>query len=474
MRYWIVLPLLGLVIVPIRGEEEKRRKGEELIPEVKVERTEPLTYEKDIEPILVNKCAFCHSGSIKEGKFDLTSYDTMMRGGKRGPAIIPGKSAESYLVKISKKEIRPFMPPRSETALTPQELALIRLWIDQGAKPPTGTREAPKILLKAPPASVTPVLGVAIRPDKSMVAAGRGNQIHLYDAIKGEITNTLVDPAVTSADKKPLKAAHLSLVESLAYSPDGKWLASGSFQEVKLWDAQTGELKRTLTGFGERVVALCFSNNSKILATGGGPPTQEGELKLFDVESGKLLQDIKNNVHSDTVFSVGFSPDDKMVVSSGADKFVKTFEVASGKFLKAFEGHTHHVLGAGWSSDGKLLASAGADNLIKLWDYEKGEQVRTINNAATKQLNALVFVPKKNEFLTASGDSQVRMWNTNGGNARNFNVGTDFVYSVAVAPDGSLVAAGGQDGSVKLFNGTNGTLLKTLTPTSNKAETPKK
>jgi WD40 repeat protein len=476
MRFLWVLPLLGFMVLPTHGQEDKRRKGEELIPEVKVERTTPVTYEKDIEPILVNKCAFCHTGAIKEGKFDLTSYDTMMRGGKRGPAIIPGKSGESFLFKISKKEVRPYMPPRSEAALSPQELALIKLWIDQGAKPPTGTRQAVKIVVKAPPALVTPVLGVAIRPDKTAVAAGRGNQIHLYDAVKGGLSKTLLDKAVVGPDKKPVQAAHLSLVEAIAYSPDGKWLASGSFQEVKLWDAQTGELKRTLTGFSERVVALAFSGNGKILATGGGAPTQDGELKLFDVESGKLLHDIKNNVHSDTVFSVAFSPDDKTIVSGGADKFVKTFEVASGKFLKSFEGHTHHVMGVGWSSDGKLLASAGADNVVKLWDYEKGEQVRTIN-AATKQLTALVFQAKKNEFLTTSGDAQVRMWNVNGNNVRNFNAGSDFLYCVAVSADGALVAAGAQDGSVKLFNGTSGTVLRTLTPASvpdKTPETPKK
>ncbi|MGL4554438.1 MAG: c-type cytochrome domain-containing protein, partial [Gemmataceae bacterium] len=423
----------------------------------------PVIYEKEVEPILVNKCAFCHSGTIKEGKFDLTSYDTMMRGGKRGPSIIPGKGAESLLVKLSKKEIRPYMPPKSEDPLTGPELALIKLWIDQGAKPPTGLREAIKVVLKAPPAIVTPVLGVAVSPDKKTVAAGRGNQIHVYDGATGSHVRALSDPAVAGADKKPLGAAHLSLVEALAYSPDGKWLASGSYQEVKVWDAKTGALARTVGGFAERVVALAFSNDSKLLACGGGAPTAEGELKLIDPATGKVVQDIKANVHSDTVFGVAFSPDDKSVVSGGADKFVKTFDVATGKFLKSFEGHTHHVMGVGWSGDGKLLASAGADNVVKLWDYEKGEQARTIN-AATKQLTALAFVGKKNEFLTASGDTQARLWNTGGGNNRNFSAGGDFLYCVAASPDGAVVAAGAQDGGVRLFNGTTGALVKTLLP----------
>src|SRR5205085_9863251 len=175
-------------------EKDRRKKNEEEIKVVKLDRKTPVLFEKDVEPILVNKCAFCHSGNIKEAKFDLSSYDNLMRGGKRGPAVIPGKSAESLLVKLSQKAIRPFMPPRSETALTPNELALIKLWIDQGAKAPTGLRAMPKVVLKAPPAIVTPVLGVAVSPDKAPVAASRGNQIHVYDAGSGKYIRTLLDP----------------------------------------------------------------------------------------------------------------------------------------------------------------------------------------------------------------------------------------------------------------------------------------
>src|SRR3954467_3622714 len=132
MRLILTLSLLALAVMPMRGDEEKRHKKEQIIDDVKLERTTPVVFEKELEPILVNKCAFCHSGTIKEGKFDLTSYDTMMRGGKRGPAVVPGKGSESMLVKLSKKLIKPFMPPRSEEPLSPQELALIKLWIDQG------------------------------------------------------------------------------------------------------------------------------------------------------------------------------------------------------------------------------------------------------------------------------------------------------------------------------------------------------
>jgi WD40 repeat protein len=273
----------------------------------------------------------------------------------------------------------------------------------------------------------------------------------------------LVDPEVLAADGKPLGAAHLSLVESLAWSPDGKFLASGSYQTLTLWDAQTGLVNRRFGGFADRLVALGFSADGKLLATGGGAPTEDGEIKVFDVSSGNLVTEIKSG-HSDTVFGVAFSPDGKVLATCGADKFVKTWEMPSGKALKSFEGHTHHVLDVGWKADGKLLASAGADNVVKIWDFEKGEQVRTIV-AHSKQVTRLLFVGSKPEFVTCSGDQQVRVWNAdNGGNTRNFGDSGDYLYALGVSPDGSVVAAGGEAGVVRLYNGNNGQLLKTLLP----------
>ena len=462
MRSRLTLPLL--LVLPLTAlAQEKPTPGSEPIKVVKLDRKDPVTYEKDIEPIFVKKCFVCHSGNVKESRLDLGSYETLMKGGKRGTAILPGKGEQSLLYQLAGKRRRPLMPPKTETPLLPEELATIKLWVDQGAKAPTGARIKPKVVVGLPPANVHPVRAIVISPDKATVVASRGNQLHVYEAKSGKYVRSLVQPDLVTPDKKPVQAAHLSLVESLAYSPDGKLIASGSFQEVVLWDAQTGTLKQKLTGFADRVVALAFSGDSKLLATGGGPPSEDGEVMVFEAASGKQVMNLKNG-HSDTVFGVCFSPDNKMLATCGADKFVKTWEVPSGKFVKAFEGHTHHVLDVGWKGDGKLLASGGADNVVKVWDFEKGEQVRTIP-AHTKQITRLLFVGKTAQFVTCSGDTQVRFWNAdNGGNTRNFGGSTDFLYAVGVSPDGNVVAAGGEEGVVRLYNGATGQMIKELLP----------
>jgi WD40 repeat protein len=459
MRMLLTICLLALVPATARSQG---KKDPDPIEVVKLQRTEAVLYQKEIEPILKNRCFVCHSGPEKRGKLDLSTYETLIKGGKRGSPIVPGKSLDSLLVKLCGRTQKPFMPPLDEdNPMTPMELALVKLWIDQGAKAPTGPSIVAKISVGVPPASVTPVRAVAVSPDKAFIVAGRGNQILVYDGTKGEYLRSLTEPDLATADKKAVDAAHLSLVEALAFSPDGKYLASGSFEEVSIWDVKAGTLEKKLTGFAHCVVALAFSADGKQLATGGGAPTADGEIKVFEVGSWQQLADIKNG-HSDTVFGVCFSPDGKKIATCGADKFIKVFEIPSGKFIKSFEGHTHHVMDVGWKSDGKVIVSAGADNSIKIWNYESGEQTKTVPNAHAKQLTRLQFIGKTAQFVTCGGDGVVKFWNDGGTTTRNFPAGNDFYYAVGVSADGNLVAAGGEEGIVRLYNGANGQLIRVL------------
>ena len=120
-------------------------------------------------------------------------------------------------------------------------------------------------------------------------------------------------------------------------------------------------------------------------------------------------------------------------------------------------------MGVGWTPDGKKLASCGADNFVKVWDYEKGEKVRDMQGHQ-KQVTRLFFVGKTPQFLTGSGDASVRMWNAdNGGQQRTYGA-ADFVYAVASSTDGTVVATGCEDGIVRVYNGTNGQLVKAVLP----------
>lgn len=473
MRYILSCAFL-FAVAPAFAVAQGKKDEPGPVKVIKLDRKDPIVYEKDVEPIFYKRCVTCHSGSVKESRFDVSTYEGIVKGGKRGTSIVPGKSESSLLYQVMARTAKPYMPPKGEDPITPEELALVKLWIDQGAKAPTtsGPKKI-KVIVTLPPANVTPVRALAVSPDKSAIAASRGNQIHIYDAGSGAHIRTLLDPDLKTPDGKVVKAAHLSLVDSMAYSPDGKWLVSGAFQEVNVWDITTGQLRRKITGFAYNVVSVAFSSDSKLFAVAGGEPTVEGEVKVFEVASWNQIMDVKNG-HSDTVYGVCFSPDNKMIATASADKFIKVWEVPSAKFVKSFEGHTHHVLDIGWSPDGKLLASAGGDNTVKVWDFEKGEQARTIN-AHGKQVTRLQFIGKKVEFITCAGDGLVKVFNaTNGGNTKNFGGATDFVYAVGASPDGLVVAAGGQEGVVRVYNGQTSQLVRTLLPPGVQPEEPKK
>lgn len=449
---------------------------------ITIKLNEPISYEKHVEPIFYKRCTVCHSGNVKEGKLDLSSHEALIKGGKSGEAIKPGKAEESAIYKAMARtgnaQMRPRpMPPKGDEPCTPEELALVKLWIDGGAKAPTSIRKTEKPKLAAPPKNVNPVRAVAISPDKATVAAGRSNQVHLYDAASGAHIRSLFGPNLKTFDGKDVKGAHVSIVESMAWSPDGKHLVTGSFQEIAIWDPLTGEQKHKITGFAHAVVAIQFSPDGKVFATAGGEPTVEGEVKVFEVGSWKMVFDLKNG-HSDTVYGIAFSPEVKLpvpnekdkfvsanlIATCSADKYIKVWNLADGKFVKSFEGHTHHVLDIGWSADGKKLASAGGDNTVKVWDFDKGEQERTINNAHTKQVTRLLFVGKKLEFLTASGDNSAKLFGVNGNVTRTFGGGTDFIYAVAASSDGSLVVTGGQEGIARVYVGTATTPTRSLLP----------
>ena len=255
----------------------------------------------------------------------------------------------------------------------------------------------------------------------------------------------------------------------LAAGPNRLLVSAGDDKQVIAWDsnpdwklvatlgpAPENALDLSRSQFVNRVLSLAFSPDGKLLATGGGDPSRSGELILWNVETRSIVRQFVD-AHSDTVFGIDFSRDGKYLVSGGADKFVKQFEVESGKLIRSYEGHTHHVLGVTWKADSSRIASAGADNAIKVWNVETGEQHRTIQNY-TKQVTSIRYIGATDNLISCGGDKSVKMHRSNdGGNYRNFSwIDGLTVYSVAVTRDEGLAAAGGEDGVLRIWNGTNG------------------
>lgn len=270
--------------------------------------------------------------------------------------------------------------------------------------------------------------------------------------------------------------AHSGSVAGVAYTSAKQLATAGSDGAAKVWMVNsTWQLAAVLgpkpeapldvqdSKFIDRVLSLAFNPAGTLLATGGGDPSRSGELMIWDLATKQPAKVIAD-AHSDTIFGMEFSRDGKYLLTGAADKFVKIFDVEAGKLVKSFEGHTNHVLDVAWRADGQRIVSAGADNAIKVWNVELGEQERTIAGYQ-KQVTSIQYVGRANQVISCGGDKTVRFHTAdNGGNFRNFGGATDFLYSVSASENEQFIAAGGQDGVLRVWNAANAQVVRTFDP----------
>ncbi|BAY65252.1 protein kinase [Calothrix brevissima NIES-22] len=257
--------------------------------------------------------------------------------------------------------------------------------------------------------------------------------------------------------EKTLKG-HSNPVDSVAISPDGNTLASGSWDNtIKLWNLATGEQIRTFSGHSDTVNSVAFSPNGNTLASGSWDKT----IKLWNLATGEQIRTLK--VHSNTVISVAFSPDGNTLASGSSDKTIKLWNLATGEQIRTFSGHSDTVNSVAFSPDGKTLVSGSDDKTIKLWNLATGEEIRTLTGHSYT-IYSVAFSPDGKTLASGSDDKTIKLWNLATGEEIRTLTGHSYtIWSVAFSPDGNILASGSRDNTIKLWNLATGEQIRTLT-----------
>lgn len=262
----------------------------------------------------------------------------------------------------------------------------------------------------------------------------------------------------------------LGKVQSLVWPSAEGWIVTGEKGSVLMPDESQAEwkLERVLgSGDGkspisDRVNALTFTKDGKTLAVGSGEPSRGGDITLWDLASGQIQATYEER-HLDSVLTLDFSPDGKLLASGGADKAVRITDLATGKMIKVFEGHTHHVLGVAWRGDGRMLVSAGADNVVKIWDWTVGDRRKNVEGW-DKEVTAAHYLGNSDQIATTSGDGKVRLINSDGAEVKLLPGVKGFMNALSATQTGDWLVAGGDEGVLHVWDVTTGKATLTLLP----------
>jgi RNA polymerase sigma factor (sigma-70 family) len=240
-------------------------------------------------------------------------------------------------------------------------------------------------------------------------------------------------------------------VSALAYSPDGRKIAAiGAGRALTLWDAATGKELRPFPNINQPI-GLAFSPDGRTIATTDNP-----FCYLWDVATGKELRRLEG--HQNVVQGVAFSPDGKKLATAGSDGTVRLWDPATGKELRRIDCQPGDVWRIAYSPDGKSIASTSTDGTIHFWDPETGKEQRHLSGHK-KGICSIVFSRDGKRLASSSQDGTIRLWDTATGRQSHIlieNLEED-VTPIAFSPDGALLASGHQDGTIRLWDVEKGT-----------------
>jgi WD40 repeat protein len=275
---------------------------------------------------------------------------------------------------------------------------------------------------------------LAFSPDGSLLAT------------VGNEDQTLRIWEIETGNCRHILTGHQGSVLSCAFHPSQPVIVSGSGdQTLKFWDTTTGDCLQTWTGQNHHIWSIAFNPDGQILATGDGG----GTIKLWHLGTGKCYGALTG--HIGLIYSLSMSLNGQMMASSASDATVRVWDLQTGQCQRVLQEHTNDVFDVAFSPNGKTLVSGSFDHTVKFWDTQQWHCRRTWRGYSNGFCSAAELSEER--LLTGSSDGYIRFWDFKTGRcARQIRAHQGFAWSVAVSPTERWLATGGEDAAIKLWN----------------------
>ncbi|MEB3216716.1 MAG: NB-ARC domain-containing protein [Nostocales cyanobacterium 94392] len=295
--------------------------------------------------------------------------------------------------------------------------------------------------------SLGSILAAKFNPTGELFATAIENQIYLWD--------------VDNIRKLHQLEGHTGWVRAIAFTPDGKILASGSHDStIKLWNVETGQCLQTITGHTSNIQSLAFNRDGTILASGSNDKT----VRLYDIPTGQclILQGHTNNISF-----VNFHPFDEKLITASTDNTVRLWNIQTGECLQIFNIAINWLLAIAISHDGKTLVTGSDGNAVKFWDIETGECIKTLPDYSSC-VWSIAFSHDDKFIITGSEDNTIKIWNVETGEClQTLREHQQRVWLVDLHPDNQRLLSISEDQTIKLWDVSSRRCLKTLKGYSN-------
>ncbi len=403
-------------------------------------------YQKTIQPILVRYCTGCHNNQEMEGELSLDSYASLQKGGAEGPIVKAGVPKESRLIEMLTGSDELMMPPEDEEKRpTQKEIETLIRWVRGGAPGPKDGLAGGKDLVvpKLTPSSAPgPVTAVATSADGKYLAVARFQNVDLLDAATRKRVHQL--------------KGHAGKINDLRFTADSSELIvasgiAGLYGEVRLWDVASGKPIRTFSGHDDTIYAAVASWDKQVLATGG----YDQKIILWDFASGEKQRVLKG--HNGAVFDLAFSPDGHNLVSASGDATVKVWHVPTGKRLDTRSEPLKEQYSVDFSPNGLQFAAGGADNRLRVWKFVSKDEMK-INPILHARFGhegsiaRLRYSADGNQLVTAALDQSIKVWqNPELKQQTVYQQQPDSIEALAVDSVNGKIFVGRMDGSLGAF-----------------------